>query len=132
MTRGGGQVHEPGCTGSTALLVLAPSPQARSDAPQPMAGLALGVRHGSYRDATVNRHDVDDRVRKSRQQVAPRARVVDADRAKPRDLRRSTQPTQSARHGSRRRALALASLYQRTAASASVLAARWKRTRITV
>jgi hypothetical protein len=24
MTRGGGQVHEPGCTGSTALLVLAP------------------------------------------------------------------------------------------------------------
>ncbi len=26
MTRGGGQVHEPGCTGSTALLVLAPRP----------------------------------------------------------------------------------------------------------
>ena len=46
----------------------------------PIAGLALGVRHGSYRDATVNRHDVDDRVRKSRQQVASSARVVDADR----------------------------------------------------
>ena len=25
MTRGGGQDHEPGCTGSTALLVLAPT-----------------------------------------------------------------------------------------------------------
>jgi hypothetical protein len=24
MTHGSGQVHEPGCTGSTALLVLAP------------------------------------------------------------------------------------------------------------
>ena len=24
MTRGGGQVHEAGCTGSTALLILAP------------------------------------------------------------------------------------------------------------
>ena len=81
LTRGSGQVHKPSCLlhRQHRLLDLGPPswprPQAHSDAPQPAAGLALGVGHGSYRDATVNRHDVDDRVRKSRQQ-APSARVV--------------------------------------------------------
>jgi Domain of unknown function (DUF4345) len=43
VTRGSGQVHEPGCTGSTALLVLAPDNQMRRDRAEQLERVA-GVR----------------------------------------------------------------------------------------
>ena len=46
MTRGGGQVHEPGCTGSTALFVLAPT--------LACFGSAFVPGPGSYLDVSVN------------------------------------------------------------------------------